>query len=80
MSEKVFVDSSSVRKVSDTLFGLSFNAEKLIDFATAYKNEKGYLNLNMCQSKDGKKWYLELNTWQPQKKKQEVIDDDEIPF
>lgn len=80
--EIVFTDGLSVRKVSDTLFGVSINVEKFADFMSAYKTARGYVNINIQKSKDKESWYGMLNTWQPKqetKPKEEIIDD-EIPF
>lgn len=82
--EIVFTDGLSVRKVSDTLFGISINVEKFADFMSAYKTARGYVNINIQKSKEKDSWYGMLNTWQPDNQKQikpkEEIIDDEIPF
>lgn len=42
---------------------LSFN-EKFIDYLKNHFNEKGYVNLDLKLSKEGK-MYLDLNDWKP---------------
>ncbi len=47
---------------------MSIQAEKAIGFITANKNEKGYINLDLLQRKDGTKLYFSLNDWKPEAK------------
>ena len=47
-------------------------------------NEKGYINIDICRSKDGY-YYARLNDWKPEKKEEENIvkfndGTDEVPF
>lgn len=88
--EVVFATGLNVRKVNDFKFGISINVEKFTDFMSAYKNEKGYVNIDICKAFEKESWYGKLNVWQPTKKEEtkkaqevfegEVIDDEEIPF
>jgi len=47
---------------------LSIQSEKAIALINTHKNEKGYVNLDLLQSKDGTKLYLTVNTWKPTRK------------
>lgn len=49
-------------------------------------NEKGYINIDICKSKDGY-YYPRLNTWNPEKKEENItnadkidVDIDSVPF
>ena len=67
MSEIKFIDGTKVKKVKDEFYGISFS-EKFIDYFK--QNQKnGYLNVNLCKSKDKDKWYLRLNEWTPDKRR-----------
>ena len=58
---------------------ISINA-KFIDWYNANKNEKGYVNIDLLESKEGK-WYSKLNDWKPTT--EGVTSggtDDDIPF
>ena len=55
---------------------------KVVDaaiFIQEHKNEKGYVNLDLLVSKEGK-LYLSLNDWKPEKKEDEPIRAEDIPF
>jgi len=58
---------------------LSVKAERAIPFIEANKNEKGYINLDLLVSKEGK-LYLSLNDWKPEEKKQDDISPSDVPF
>lgn len=63
---------------------LSVKAEQAIPFIEANKNEKGYINLDLLVSKEGK-LYLSLNDWKPEAKKEAEypdggIDPASVPF
>ena len=45
---------------------LSVNVEKAIAFLGEKKNDKGYVNLDLLQSKDGTKLYFTVNDWKPE--------------
>lgn len=51
---------------------LSIQAEKAVAFLNEHKNEKGYVNLDLLKSKEGK-LYFTLNEWKPEKK-------EDVPF
>lgn len=68
---------------------LSFT-EKFIDYLKENFNAKGYVNLDLKESKEGK-LYLDLNEWKPQEQSQnndnftipedtQEIQSDSIPF
>lgn len=86
--EIVFTDGLKVRKVNDYKFGISINFERFTDWLKAYKNEQGYINIDICKSKEKESWYGKLNLWQPDKNKVQsqstqdevIINDEEIPF
>lgn len=63
---------------------LSVKAEQAIPFIEENKNDKGYINLDLLVSKEGK-LYLSLNDWKPEAKKEaeypsEDIDPTSVPF
>ena len=53
---------------------ISIKADEATTFIKAHANEKGYVNLDLKKSKEGK-LYLQLNTFVPEKKAA-----DDIPF
>ena len=75
MSDIIFVDGMKVKKKFDNLYGVSINLEYFNRFAEAHKNNKGYLNIDICKSKDKDNWYVKLNTWKPNE-----VNEEEIPF
>ena len=83
-NKPIFPDGVRVKKVADTLFSLSIKVNDFAEWAYAHQNENGYLNLNLCKSKDKENWYCKLNTWKPNT--QEVVkfselgEEEEIPF
>lgn len=80
MSDIIFVDGVKVKQRFENLLGVSINLEYFNKFAEAHKN-KGYLNIDICKSKDKDSWYARLNTWTPNKTKgDELIGEEEIPF
>lgn len=84
MAEKqeiIFVDGVKVKQRWENLLGVSINLEYFNKFAEAHKN-KGYLNIDICKSKDKDNWYARLNTWKPDKTKtnDEILGDEEIPY
>jgi len=44
---------------------ISIKVDKAVPFLEEYANEKGYVNLDLLVSKEGKP-YLKLNQWKPQ--------------
>ena len=71
MSDKIYAPvmiKTYLGKFGETL-KLSFNADKLIEFANAHKNDKGYINLNINKRKEvgkyGETHSAVLDTWQP---------------
>lgn len=86
-SEKIYVDGLFVEQ-KETSFGkidkLSVQADKFIAFINQHKNEKGYVNIDLLESRKGGK-YAVLNTFQP-KPKTETVDitgkdeDSDLPF
>ena len=88
--EITFTDGLRVRKVNEYKFGLSINYEKFTEWLKAYKNEQGYINIDICKSKEKENWYGKLNTWKPENKQNKTenntddtivkFGDEEIPF
>lgn len=57
---------------------IDIKADEAIEFINANKNEKGYVNLDLLKSKQGK-LYLKLNDFKPEKK-EDTIDPSDVPF
>lgn len=86
-SEKIYVDGLFVDQ-KETSFGkidkLSVQADKFIAFINQHKNEKGYVNIDLLESRKGGK-YAVLNTFQPKASPEKVDitdsgDDSDLPF
>lgn len=65
---------------------LSIQVEKAIELLNTHKNEKGYVNLQLLNSKEGK-LYLTVDTWKPTPKAStgieyptEEINPADVPF
>lgn len=43
------------------LYEMAVNANKFIPFLEEHKNDQGYVNLDLLQSRDGTKVYFQLN-------------------
>lgn len=56
---------------------ISIQADKLTEFVAKHKNEKGYVNIDLLKSKEGK-LYCKLNTWKPEATPE--ITKGDIPF
>ncbi len=68
-NNKIFADGMRFErpgeKVPEWIKGkISINAPKFIEFLQKYQNEKGWLNLDLKESKQGT-LYVELNTYKP---------------
>lgn len=61
---------------------LSIKAEDAIALINEHKNEKGYVNLDLLQSKDKTKLYMTVNTWKPEPKEPtpEELNSLDVPF
>ena len=86
-SEKIYVDGLFVDQ-KETSFGkidkLSVQADKFIAFINQHKNEKGYVNIDLLESRKGGK-YAVLNTFQPKASPERVDitdsgDHGDLPF
>lgn len=72
MSEQKIYAPLQIKEIS-TKYGVmlkvSFRADKLIEFAEANKNEKGYVNLDVCKKREvgkyGETHSAVLNVWPP---------------
>ena len=58
---------------------LSIQAEKATALINQYKNEKGYVNLDLLKSKEGK-LYMTVNTWKPEAKTETIDPATDVPF
>jgi hypothetical protein len=56
---------------------ISIQAEKALETITKFKNEKGYVNLDLLKSKEGK-LYLSVNDWKPEQK--DEIKAEDVPW
>jgi hypothetical protein len=65
--EKKYVDGLFI-KTRETQYGeiinQSFHTEKFIQYLKENTNEKGYCNIDILTTRDGKK-YAKLNDWKP---------------
>lgn len=60
---------------------LSIKVEDAVAFLQEHKNEAGYVNCDLLESKDKTKRYFALNEWKPEaKKEEEGIDPSSVPF
>lgn len=50
---------------------ISLQKDQLTEYMAKHANEKGYVNLDLLKSKEGK-LYLKLNDWNPEEKKEET--------
>ena len=73
MADIIFVDGVKVKQRFDNLLGVSIKVEDFEKFLKANMNENGYLNIDICKSKDKDAWYARLNTWKPDKKDEEIV-------
>ena len=68
-------------KDGSTVLNASANAEKLIEWISDNKNERGYINLKISPRKTPGKYgdthFAYLDTWKPQEKE---AGDDSMPF
>lgn len=81
--ETVFVDGlifkGRAEKDPEFVKGhLSIKADTLIAFIHKHRKTDGWLNIDMKKSRGGK-LYLELNTWTPPSK-EEQINPEDVPF
>lgn len=61
---------------------LSVKVDEAIKFLEAHKDEKGWVNLDLKESKNGK-WYVQKNDWKPKEKTESTdseVGSDGIPF
>lgn len=54
---------------------ISVNVAEFIEFAKKHEKKSGYINLDLKKSKEGK-LYLELNTWTPKEKVENITDEE----
>lgn len=86
--EIIFVDGMKVKERFENLLGVSIKVDNFKKFIEENES-KGYVNIDICKSRDKDSWYARLNTWKPENKeektvtKQDVInefDGEEIAF
>lgn len=81
--EIIFVDGMKVKQKFDGLLGVSINLEYFKKFMDAHA-KNGYLNIDICKSRDKGTWYPRLNTWKPEQKNPQgmtpEVPDEVIPF
>lgn len=63
---------------------LSINVAKFVAYVQENQNEKGYVNIDILESRDSGKQYAKLNDWKPSGETQrssgpEPVEDD-LPF
>lgn len=73
----LYVDKPSESAPDFVKGKISINA-KLIDFYNAHKNDAGYVNIDILESKGGK-YYAKLNDFKPNNSSGEPEPDD-LPF
>lgn len=85
--EKKFVDGLFVKE-KELKYGpiteLSFKVEDFKQFLDENKNAKGYVNVSIMKSRDGKP-YAKLNDWKPdnkpeQKPEENFSEEPDLPF
>jgi len=59
---------------------LSVQADKAIALINQYKNDKGYINLDLLEAKETKKLYLTVNTFTPKAKTEPRLDNPDDAF
>jgi len=74
--KNTLVDGLFVKKPSEkapkwAVANISVNVDKLSDWLKANQNDKGYVNINLLDSKEGK-LYAKLNEWKPKEKSKAV--------
>lgn len=88
MSEKKFATGLFIGDKGKSpdwiLMKLSIRTKDFIEFLNQNTNDKGYVNVDILESKDGNKKYGVLNEWQPTKQEEErkppVVDKSPVKF
>ena len=85
-TEKIYVGSGKEKfegnmvQTSICLTDITNNAK---EFIFEFEGKK-YIKLNVCKKREidqyGKSHYVEVDTWKPEPKKQQVQQDDDLPF
>ena len=78
MADKIFVDGLYVdlpreKAPKFIIANLSFNVKKFVKFIQTQENERGWVNIDIKESKNGNV-YAEVNNWQKQKEDTPVKD------
>jgi hypothetical protein len=84
--DKIFADGLFFKKPSEKapkfiIGNLSVNVGKFVPFLQAQTNERGWVNLDIKESKNGT-IYIEVNDWQKgqETKKEEIPTINEMPY
>lgn len=85
--EKKFVDGLFVKEKTlkyGPITELSFKVEEFTQWMKEHVNDKGYVNVTILKSKDGKP-YAKLNDWKPDNKpegkpEENFSDEPDLPF
>ena len=85
-TEKVFADGFIFKRQENApefvVGSMSIKVDEAMAFL-AQNESKGWVNLNVKQSKGGK-YYMELDTWKPKPTKKDDVfeesDDEDVPF
>jgi len=100
MADKIFAGGMRFEKpkegTPDFVKGrLSFKVDEAVEFLQKYKNEKGWVNVDLLKSKEKGTLYLQLNDWKPKEQEdakrenkgvdpidypEEDINPEDIPF
>lgn len=83
MSDKIFAGGMRFEKPKEgtpefVKGRLSFKVDEAVEFLQKYKNEKGWVNIDLLKSKEKGTLYLQLNDWKP-KEQGEVATKVEYP-
>lgn len=83
-NDKVFAQGIFIEEKSfdwGTIIKQSYKVDEFIKFLQDNKNDKGYVNLDVKKSKDGTKYYGELNSFVAKASTgSNKPEDDDLPF
>lgn len=90
--EKIWADGFSLKKKDnrpDWILGqLSIKVDDAVEWLTKHANERGWVNIDVAERKDGDGWSMKLDDWKPDPSKankpKEVVVEEEpsegLPF
>lgn len=73
----IFVDGMKVKERYEGLLGVSIRIDNFKAFIEEYENN-GYVNIDICKSRDKDSWYARLNTWKPSKEQRKATKEDVV--